>query len=241
MEQKYDDVIEIDMKEILFSILTSWKLLLFSGILMAAVVFAFNTYVLTPKYEATSKLYVFPKNSLSSFADIQLGDSLTQDYMEVITGRPVVEEVIKNLKLEYDYEEMLDNMRVENPTDTRILKITITDESAMYAKTIADEFATVSAEYISDRMDQDSPNILEWAYLEEKPVGPKVHRNTCLGFIGGVFLMSVAIATGHLFNDTLSNAEDMERYLGLNTLAEIPDSVSVEEKRKKRDKKKGKK
>ena len=53
--------------------------------------------------------------------------------------------------------------------------------------------------------------------------------------------MSVAIAIGHLFNDTLSGAEDMERYLGLNTLAEIPDSVSVEEKRKKRDKKKGKK
>ena len=223
-------------------LLGSWKMLLLSSVLMAAIVAVFNIYVMTPTYSATAKLYVFPKStSLSSFADIQLGESLTQDYMEVITGRFVVEKVIKNLDLDVEYKKMLDRLSVENPTDTRILKITIIDEDPGQAKKIADEFAEVSSDYISDRMDQDAPNILEWAYIADEPVTPRTGRNTCIGFVAGFILMSGAIIIGYLMNDTLADAEGIERYLGLNTLAEIPDSVSVEEKRKKRDKKKGKK
>ena len=91
MELKYEDEIEIDLKELFFLLLGSWKMLLLSSVLMAAIVAVFNIYVMTPTYSATAKLYVFPKStSLSSFADIQLGDSLTQDYMEVITGKFVV-------------------------------------------------------------------------------------------------------------------------------------------------------
>lgn len=242
MELKYEDEIEIDLKEIFFLLLRSWKMLLLSSVLMAAIVAVFNIYVMTPMYSATAKLYVFPKStSLSSFADIQLGDSLTQDYMEVITGKYVVKKVIKNLHLDVEYEEMLECLSVENPNDTRILKITIIDESPKQAKKIADEFAEVSSDYISDRMDQDAPNILEWADIEDEPVGPKVKRNTCLGFILGFLLMSGAIITGYLMNDTLTNAEEIERYLQLNTLAEIPSSESVKEEQGRRRKKKGKK
>ena len=118
MELKYEDEIEIDLKELFFLLLGSWKMLLLSSVLMAAIVAVFNIYVMTPIYSATAKLYVFPKStSLSSFADIQLGDSLTQDYMEVITGKFVVKKVIKNLNLDMEYNEMLDCLSVENPTE----------------------------------------------------------------------------------------------------------------------------
>ena len=53
--------------------------------------------------------------------------------------------------------------------------------------------------------------------------------------------MSGAIIIGYLMNDTLADAEGIERYLGLNTLAEIPDSASVKEQKGRRNKKKGKK
>lgn len=242
MELKYEDEIEIDLKELFFLLLGSWKMLLLSSVLMAAIVAVFNIYVMTPTYSATAKLYVFPKStSLSSFADIQLGESLTQDYMEVITGRFVVEKVIKNLDLDVEYKKMLDRLSVENPTDTRILKITIIDEDPGQAKKIADEFAEVSSDYISDRMDQDAPNILEWAYIADEPVTPRTGRNTCIGFVAGFILMSGAIIIGYLMNDTLADAEGIERYLGLNTLAEIPDSASVKEQKGRRNKKKGKK
>lgn len=242
MESRYEDEIEIDLKEIFFVLLRGWKMLLLSAVLTAAVICAFNVYIMTPKYAATSRLYVFPKStSLSSFADIQLGDSLTQDYMEVITGRSVVDKVIENLELNVEYKDMLKELTIENPTDTRILKITVTDESPEEAKRIADEFATVSSEYISDRMDQDPPNILEWGYIADKPVGPKVARNTCIGFAAGLLLMSFALIAGYLMNDTLEDSEAVERYLGLNTLAEVPDSESVKEQKSIRNKKKGKK
>lgn len=240
MEPQYDD--EIDLTEVFYVLLNGWKKLLLSAVLMAVIVGGFNKYVLTPQYSATSTLYVFPKGtSITGTIDIQLGESLTQDYMKVITGHSVVEKVIANLKLDIEYEDMLEVITLENPTDTRILEITIVDENAKQAKKIADEFAKVSSKYISVRMKQDAPTILEKARIAKKPIGPNIVKNTCIGFLAGFCLMAFALIVFHLMNDTLMNPEDVERRLGLDTLAEIPESTALKEEKQRKSKKKGKK
>ena len=63
--------------------------------LLAAVIgFTTSRFLITPQYESTSQLYVLSKStSLTSLADIQMGTSLTNDYLVVVTGRPVLEQV----------------------------------------------------------------------------------------------------------------------------------------------------
>lgn len=240
MEPQYDD--EIDLTEVFYVLLNGWKKLLLSAVLVAVIVGGFNKYVLTPQYSSTTTLYVFPKGtSLSNIVDIQMGESLTQDYMKIITGPTVVEKVITNLNLDMEYEELMNNITVENPVDTRILEITVVDESAKRAKLIADEFAKVSSKYISNRMDQDAPNILEKGRVSDKPIGPNIKKNTCIGFLVGFCFMATILIVTHLMSDTLMNPEDVERRLGLDTLAEIPESTALKEERQRKSKKKGKK
>lgn len=238
METKHENEIEIDVKELFLVLLKGWKKLLLSSVLMAVVVGLLNIYILPLKYSATTKLYVFPKtDSASSFSDVQLGSSLTQDYMEIIKGHAIVESVIENLDLDLEYEDLVDDLTIENEDNTRILEITVVNENPQQAENIADEFAQVSSAYISDKMDQDPPNILEKASVDDEPIGPKVIRNACIGFLAGFLFMSIILSVSYLLNDTLNDSESIERYLGLNTLAEVPDSSSMKEPKGRRQKK----
>jgi len=223
MEQNYNDEIEIDLAELFFVLLGEWKRIVLSAVLAAAVVFAYCKLLAVPQYESTAKLYVLSKStSITSLADVQLGSSLTQDYMEVVNSRPVLEEVIEDLGLEDNYEELRDRLTVENKDNTRILAITVRDPDPEQAKKIVDRVAKASAGFIAERMDQDAPNVFENGYANKQKVSPATAKDTAIGgLIGGV--LAVAIVTIlHLMNDTIMTSDDMEKYLGINVLASIP-------------------
>lgn len=228
MERQYEDEIEIDLQELFFVLWGEIKIILISALLMAMTVFVFNKFVTTPEYASTSKLYILSKStSLTSVADLQIGTNLTKDYMVVIKGRSVVEGVIDKLDLDETYASLSNRVEVSNPDNTRILNITITHEDPELARAIADEFAVVSSAFISEKMDQEPPNIIENAIVPENPIGPKTMRNTALGFIAGFVLMCGVIVVIHIMDDTIKDADEVEKYLGLNTLASIPVSTSV--------------
>ncbi len=223
MEQNYNDKIEIDLGELFFVLLGHWKRIALAAVLAAAVVFAYCRFLVTPQYESTAKLYVLSKStSLTSLADVQLGTSLTQDYMEVVNSRPVLEEVIDKLELEDTYEELRDRLTVENKTDTRILSITVRDPDPEKAKEIVDGVAEASADFIADRMDQDAPNVFENGYVNRKKVSPATVRNAVVGGLVGGLLAVMLVSVLHLTNDTIMTSDDVEKYLGMNTLASIP-------------------
>jgi hypothetical protein len=76
-----------------------------------------------------------------------------KDYEEVVTSRPVLDTVIRDLNLDTSYSALVKKLSVSNPTNTRFLRITVTDKDVNLAKAIADEVADVSARFISEKMD----------------------------------------------------------------------------------------
>ena len=164
-------------------------------------------------------MYVLTKStSITSLADIQVGSSLTNDYEYVITGRTVLSQVIDNLDMDETYEQLSKRVSIENPTDTRVLKIVVTDTS----KTVADEIAKVSSQYIADNMDQSQPKIIQTAYASKTPVNNNILKNTVIGAVLGLFLATGIVVLGYMLDDTISNADDMETRTGLKVLASLP-------------------
>ena len=47
-------------------------------------------------------------------------------------------------------------------------------------------------------------------------------RNTALGVLIGILLVAVYVTIQYIRNDNIKNQEEVQRYLGLNTLAVIP-------------------
>lgn len=235
------DEIEIDLKELFFELWMNWKMIFISALLMAMITFSISKFIMVPQYESQSALYVLSKStSITSLADLQMGTNLTSDYIVVVKCRPVLEQVIENLGLDMDYKELGDKITVENPSDSRILYISVTDADAQVAKMIADEMANVASAYIADKMDQDPPRTIQSGYADGEPVSPNVAKNTLVGALIGMMLAMVMIISSYLMNDSIMSPEDLEKKLGVHVLGSLPleeeeyDGEPVKKKKKRK-------
>lgn len=236
------EVREIDLLEVAAAILEHWKILIVVTILSAAAFYGVSKYLMTPMYESSAELYVLTKStSITSLADLQMGTNLTNDYVEVVTGRPVLDKVIENLNLDATAKQLAGKVTLTNPTNSRILVITVRDASPKMAKTIADEIAVVAAEFIEEKMDQDQPTIIQNGYTDGEPVSPSIGKNTVIGGMLGALVVMAIVVIRMLVNDTIMTPEDMEKKVGLNVLGSIPLEESELNKVKHSSKKKKKK
>ncbi|SDA47952.1 Capsular polysaccharide biosynthesis protein [Butyrivibrio sp. INlla18] len=241
MDRK-DDIIEINLGE-LFSILLGRAFLIISAGLFFALSGLFvSKFVMHPTYESTTKIYILNKeeNQTVTYSDVQISTQLTQDYAELIKSRYVLEEVIQRLNLiDMEYKQLASVLRVDTPSDTRIVAITVKDEDPLMAMKIANCIREVASEHITNVMDIDAINIAETANVPTEKASPSVMRWTILsGFVGAV-IVAFFVVLGYLLDDTIKSNDDVERYLGLSTLALVP--LSVDEQDKKKNKKAKKK
>ena len=241
MERQYDadGEIEIDLKDLFFELMSNWVMIGISTVLVALIMFCISKFILVPEYTSTSELYVLSKStSITSLADIQMGTNLTNDYIVVVKGRPVLEQVITNLGLDETYGSLKEKVALNNPSNSRILDITVTDQDPKRAKLIADEIAKVGSAFIAEKMVQEPPTIIQYGYVNQNPVSPNVLTNTVLGAAVGAFLAMAIIIITYLMNDTIMTADDIERKLGLNVLGTLPLEAEEEYDGKSRSKKK---
>ena len=226
MEKQYDDV--IDLKAILLEWKKGWWMI--AAAMAAGVVAAvlFSKVVLSPVYQSSSMLYVLSKETtLTSLADLQMGTQLTQDYKVLVTSRPVLDAVTEELGLDMTYEELRAGISIDNPTDTRILTITVENQDPLMAKTLVDCISQTASAYIGSIMEMVPPKIVEEGQIPEYPSSPDVRRNAALGGLAGAALVCGALTLMVILNDTIRTEEDVEHYLGLTTLALVPERNSA--------------
>lgn len=217
----------IDLVELFYLFLEHiWKILL-CVVLGGFLAFLYTFFLVTPMYKSTSKIYIVSasNDSLVSLADLQIGSQLTADYQALMTVRPLLEDVIKNLDLEYTPAELVENVvTINNPSDTRILEITAVSDDPEEAAAIANELAQQAIIYLPRIMECDTPNIAETAVIPEKAYTPSYVRNILVG----AFLVAAAycgvLVVLFLMDDSLSTMEDIEKRYNVQVLAMIPES-----------------
>lgn len=241
MEKRTEnDEIEIDLLEVFSILLSKLWLILSAGLFMALVCFAVSKFLLTPTYESTTKIYILNKtdNSSVTYSDVQMGTQLTKDYAELINSRYVLEEVIQKLSLPMEYKQLLGKVSVTTPSDTRIVSITVTDTDPVQAMNIANCIREAASDHIQNVMDIEAVNVVETANMPTEKAGPSVMKWTLIGGMLGVLILCAIILVQYLLDDTIKSSEDVEKYLGLSTLALIPvsEDASTGKKKKKRKK-----
>lgn len=221
--KKANGEMEIDLMELFYRLLENARRII-AAALAGMLIFALYNFILaTPMYESTCKLYVMSaSDSAINLSDLQIGSYLTSDYQEVFRTWEVQEQVLQNLNLDYSYATLDSMLSISNPSNTRILNITATSKSAEEAAAIANEFARVASNYISDTMDTDKPSVLSQALPSKTPVSPKKVRNSVLGFLLGALVMCGVITVQFLLDDKIKTAEDIRKYADMPTLAVVP-------------------
>ena len=228
MEKKRNDneEMEIDLLELLMVMKKHLSAILLAGIVGLVIMFAYNSFLVTPLYSASSMMYVMPDNSnsmnSSTLSDMQVGQQLTSDYSSMIKSRSFMEDVIKKLNLTIDYQQLLGKVEVTNPTSSRILQVTVNDPNPQTAADIANEMASVAESKLKEITGMQAIKIYEEAAVPDRPSSPSLKKNCALGLLAGLVLAMAVVTILYLLDDTIKTEDDIEKYLGMTTLAVLP-------------------
>ena len=205
-----NDEVEIDIGHILSILWEKILVIIATGIIVGLAGFLVSKFLITPKYESETKLYVLNRanDSATTLSDVQLSTQLTKDYQILVTSAPVMNQVIK---------------------DTRVLQITVTSNDPKRAKDIADKVAQVSSKKICDIMKIEQVNVIEEGSLSEEPAVDTVQKWTLIGLALGIVLSCAVIIIRSMLDDTVKTTEDVEKYFDLSTLAVIPISEEMDD------------
>ena len=235
MENTREDELEIDLREVFFALKKRLLIILAVGLLFGCASCAYTKLFMEPVYTSSSTMLVLTKETtLASVADLQLGSQLTKDYSVLINSRPVMQEVVDNLGLDMDYKALREPVTVTNPEDTRILQLSVTNSDPETAKAIVDELASVSSQYIGDKMEVVPPKIIEEGEIPTVRTSPSMKKNAVLGILAGLVLSAGIIVVMTVLDDTIKSEDDITKYLGISTLSSVPDRKDYIGKKNKR-------
>jgi capsular exopolysaccharide synthesis family protein len=216
--------IEINIGDLFFLLLHKMWIILLTGILCAAASILITKVFITPVYTSDTKLYIINRQNKDTItsSDLQTGSQLTQDYKILVLSRPVTEQVISKLNLDMTHQELVSNITVKVPDNTRILEISVQNPNPVLAKQLADSIAEVSAERMVSILEMEKVNVVEEGDVPIIPTSPSTIKNTILGGLVGAFISTFIIILIHIIDDTIKNVEQVEKYLDLTVLGTIP-------------------
>ena len=225
-EAANDDEVEIDLGELFYFYRSHLVSIILVFILGALAAGAIAFYLVTPKYTATSKLYMVSSSTKSvvDISDFNIGTSLSQDYVEVLKTRPVYESVIDKLHLDYNYRQLSKMIKTSVVGDTRIVQIDVTDTNPKEARDIANAVADAAVEQVPRTMETSEPHIIEPAIVPDEQSSPHLLIDIVAGGLAGLVIMLVMLTVSFISDDTFQSGEDVEKMFGVMPLTVIPES-----------------
>lgn len=181
-----------------------------------------------PKYESTATLYILKQDekesSNNASDDFSLALKVVSDCDYLLKSHSVLDEVIDELGLTASYQELSRSISTSNPENTRILEVTVTSDSPQEAKRIVDSVCTVGAEKIEEAMGFKQVNLYELGILNNNPCNVTGLMSYLLVGIIAAILVYTIFLLAFLLDDRIHTEEDIERYLGLSMLGDIPNA-----------------
>ena len=222
---KKDEELEIDLLELFGHYFDKiWWIV--GGFLICALVAGLIThFAITPKYTATAKMYMVSSSSQSvvDLTDLNIGQSISGDYVELLKTRPIIEGVIEDLDLDYKYNELVDMINLSVVNTTRIIQIDVTSTDPKEAMNIANALAKKGVRELPKVMETPEPHIAEYAIVPINKSSPSLTKNTMIGGLLGLLLMLAIFTIQFLMDDTFKTAEDIEKEFGVMPLTVIPE------------------
>lgn len=216
--------IEIDVLYLLRKLWSRKFFIIFIALVVGTIALLGSVFLIKPKYTSTTRIYVVNRTADSiTNQDLQAGSYLVKDYQEVITSNEVLSSVIDKEKLSLTPNELSSMISVTIPTDTRVISISVEDDNAQEATTIANTVREVAAEKIKAVTKVDDVTTLEAAEVPKEPSSPNIKRNTLIGVIAGGGLAVISIIILEVLDDRVRRPEDIEDVLGLPLLGIVPD------------------
>ncbi|CYU14943.1 YveK family protein [Streptococcus suis] len=228
MNNQESNTIEIDVLSLLKTIWRKKFFILITAVLGAGLAFVYSSFLVTPQYDSTTRIYVVSQNVEAGAGltnqELQAGTYLVKDYKEIILSQDVLTQVATELNLE---ESLKEKISVSIPVDTRIVSISVRDADPNEAARIANSLRTFAAQKIVEVTKVSDVTTLEEAVPAEEPTTPNTKRNILLGLLAGGILATGIILAMEVLDDRVKRPQDIEEVMGLTLLGVVPDSKKL--------------
>ncbi|MDO7907198.1 Wzz/FepE/Etk N-terminal domain-containing protein [Paenibacillus sp. JX-17] len=186
-------------------------------------------YFSQPIYEASAKLIVNSSqqsNGVSTldYGSVQTNIALINSYKEIMASSAIMEQVMSSYPdLRDTPQGLARKLKVDSANDSQVMNLTVTDTSYAAAVKKVNSIAKVFKAQIPTIMKVNNVTILSEAKMDEDsgPINSSPVTNIVISLIASLILsIGLAFMLNYL-DDTFKTEEDIEKELGLPTLALI--------------------
>lgn len=219
---------ELDLKELL---MLFWnrkvKIILIIAIFIALGIIYTIGFV-TPEYTSSTSLLLANSSETSktntiTTADITLNSKLVSTYSELIKSKKILTPVIENLGIDENYEKLKNSISVSSVKDTELIKISVTNESAVAATKIANEIAKVFKEKVAEDIYKINNVVVIDEAVAETTVSNVNHAKDVVIFMLIGIVVSIAyVLIANMLDTTIKTEEEVEKLFKVPVLASIP-------------------
>ena len=216
----------INIKEIIYLIRIKWWIIAicFAVAVVGAAIYSF--WIVDPVYSANALLFVGRESGENegpmSIAQMQANERLVMDYREIIKSRSAAKEVIEQLGMDIKIESFQKRIDVETVSNSRMFKLSFESTDPERAADIVNVMAQVIIVKAQEIVGVENVSIVDQADVPVDPIKPSKKTNVAIAGILGIMLGVGIIFVIEFFDNTIKNADDVQKYLGLNIMGEIP-------------------
>ncbi len=206
------------------------KLIVGITLIFTIFVAIMSFFVIAPKYESSTKLFIGKENSQDQKYDnndVQMYQKLLTTYAEIITTNDLVENALNEDNLNLESRDVLKSLIVIPRADTQILEIKYVSTDNVQAKKVVESVTNQFMKTSDELIPNGRVKIIENVRLPEKPVSPNKKINIAIAFLLG-FMISIGLTFLLEFLDnTFKTKEQLENILGIPVIGIIPDEDKV--------------
>ncbi|MBQ9761468.1 MAG: polysaccharide biosynthesis tyrosine autokinase [Oscillospiraceae bacterium] len=234
-EKEKESSREVDLRQMMSSLLRKSWLIILVSVLCAVVTFAGTYYFVAPKYDAAAMFYV---NNSSVLGDINISDvlttsdlnarkSLVDTYSVILESRETLKMVKDKAGSTRSVGELRNMISAASVNGTEIFQVKVTSTDPKEAENIANAIVDVLPARIGEVVENASASVVDRPVLPTGPSSPSYSRNALLGFLVGFVLCAGVLLLRELFDVVIRVEEDVQNCCNHPVLAAVPDMLNA--------------
>ena len=161
---RIEDIIDVLKKR--------WKIIASITIIATVVSAIISFFVISPKYEASTKLFIGKEQSQNadqsySNNDVQMYQKLLKTYAEVIATNDLVGRALDEANLNLNSLDVLGNLTVTPRADTEILEISYINTDPELAKEVVESVTNEFINYSTELIPNGNVQVIEEVRVPE--------------------------------------------------------------------------
>lgn len=228
--------VEISLRDLWKNFLRCWWVMLAAATVFAGASYLFLRVTHKDVYTAQANIWVMRETTKATeTSDVSISNSLIKDVLLISETNRVLDAVITETGTGLSPAELKKSFTLSNETNTHVVKLAVTAKTPAEAQALANSLANNICNTMNNYLfnSENYTKIIDEATLPGKPSNPISKIKVLLAALIGALAAYVVFFVLYLLDDKINTADDVEKYLEIGVLGDIPNRRNVAKYQKK--------